>query len=414
MRIGVLTYHCPPNFGAQLQAISTIGYLKRLGHEAIMLHWYPRDLEEMYSHRIPQQQIDCHKKFTEENLPISHLCQEESKLIQEIDKLQLNAIIVGSDALFKYVPERKRRHFSKKRLKFIYHPGTLSCELLDNNPFFGAFLSQLKSKIPASVYAVSSQNCPYQLLTISETKKMALALSNYRYISVRDKWTQGMVQTVSKRFDVRVCPDPVFSFKQNNYLELPSKENLLQRFGISDKYILFSFRDKFCPAEYIQQLAQESISRGYQPVALPMPEHLFDAGIEKKINLPLSPIDWYSLIVHSAGYIGERMHPIVVCLHNSIPFFSFDEYGIKVKKNWWSRQLTYNPSSSKTYLIVSDAGLQNNIYSYQTNQAKPTPQVVLDRIEKFDIDHCTSFAQLKQEEYTRGMEEVINSLEGAR
>ena len=47
MRIGVLTYHCPPNFGAQLQAVSTVGYLRRVGHDVIVLNWYAKDLEEL-------------------------------------------------------------------------------------------------------------------------------------------------------------------------------------------------------------------------------------------------------------------------------------------------------------------------------------------------------------------------------
>lgn len=31
MKIGILTYHCVPNFGAQLQTISTVGYVKKNG-----------------------------------------------------------------------------------------------------------------------------------------------------------------------------------------------------------------------------------------------------------------------------------------------------------------------------------------------------------------------------------------------
>lgn len=48
MKIGILTYHCVPNFGAQLQALSTVCYLKRAGYEPILLNWYPKDLQVMY------------------------------------------------------------------------------------------------------------------------------------------------------------------------------------------------------------------------------------------------------------------------------------------------------------------------------------------------------------------------------
>ena len=63
MRIGVLTYHCPPNFGAQLQAVSTVGYLRRVGHDVIVLNWYAKDLEEMYtsSYRKGSGEYDHHR-----------------------------------------------------------------------------------------------------------------------------------------------------------------------------------------------------------------------------------------------------------------------------------------------------------------------------------------------------------------
>jgi len=131
MRIGILTYHCPPNFGAQLQAVSTVGFLKKTGHEVTILNWYAKDLEEMYSHRIPFQQVLCHNSFAQESLPLTDKCQKEEELIASIDGLKLDAIIAGSDALFKYIPLNKYRHFSKRKLRYIFNFSPLSCELLD-------------------------------------------------------------------------------------------------------------------------------------------------------------------------------------------------------------------------------------------------------------------------------------------
>lgn len=409
MKIGVLTYHCPPNFGAQLQAVSTVGYLRRLGHEVIVLHWYARDLEEMYSHRIPSIQVDCHNRFANEALPLSHLCQTEEELILEVEKQRLDAIVVGSDALFKYVPARNRRYFSKRKLAYVYHQGTLSCELLDGNPFFGAFLQKLKQNIPASTYAVSSQNCPYHRLTRQEKKRMASAMSSFRHISVRDAWTQEMARYITSRKDISIAPDPVLCFELNNYLTLPTKEEILQKYNLQPDYILFSFRNKFCPANYILQLAKETSKHNIQPVALPMPEHLFDAGISTTIHLPLSPIDWYALIKYSKGYVGERMHPIVVALHNNIPFFSFDEYGTKTRQHWYSQGLSYNPFSSKTYQIVSEAGFLSNLHSYLGAEPMPSPENVINKVLTFDTDKCRLFSLRKQQEYEMGMQKVLSS-----
>ena len=112
MKIGILTYHCVPNFGAQLQATSTVGYLKRMGHEAVVLNWYPQDHEDMYAQRVPREQIAAHNAHTDTYLPITQKCRNEKELINVIEQNNLDAIFVGSDALFKYVPESKRKIFS--------------------------------------------------------------------------------------------------------------------------------------------------------------------------------------------------------------------------------------------------------------------------------------------------------------
>ena len=410
MRIGILTYHCQPNFGAQLQAVSTVGFLRRAGHEVSVIDWYAKDLEEMYSRRIPSEQIICHNRFASESLPLSEKCQKEEYLIQVVNSLNLDAIIAGSDALFKYTPLQKYRHFSKRNLNYYFSFMPLSCERLEGNPFFGAFVSKLQKHIPASTYAISSQNCPYRMMTWCEKRNMKNALSNYRLISVRDNWTKQMVESVTRRHDICIYPDPVFSFNQNCYISIPNKEEIFQKYNLSDDFVLLSFSDWHTNREYIQSIAHEVVKTGIQPVALPMPEKLFAANIAKQIDLPLSPIDWYALIKHSKGFIGERMHPIVVCLHNAIPFFCFDEYGTKEERGFFKKKWVYNPSSSKTNLIVSEAGFQGNLYAYKGGLNLPEPQFVVSKLLSFDTKKCKAFALQKQQEYEKGMESVINSL----
>lgn len=410
MKIGILTYHCQPNFGAQLQAISTVGYLRRNGYEPIIINWYAADLEKMYALRIPTAQVLCHEQFTEAALPVSTKCQTIQDLIDVIRTERLEGVLVGSDALFKFQPAKCRRHFSFRKLKFVYNHKPLSCELLDDNPFFGAFVRQVGYDLPASVYAVSSQNTPYKQMTWRERQKMSKALSAYREISVRDGWTQQMVCHITSRSDIRIYPDPVFSFKQNCYLKISSSDVVRQKYGLESNYVLFSFRAKRYKPEYIKSIAKCCEQRGFQPVALPMPEELFSAGIEKTIPLPLSPIEWYALIIHSKGYIGERMHPIVVCLHNAVPFFSFDEYGLSETVSAHHGQSRYNPLSSKTYQIISEADLCDQIFSYRSGNPLPSPMSVVDRLLSFDQKKCQDFSIKMQQGYEAGMAHIVTSL----
>ena len=211
-----------------------------------------------------------------------------------------------------------------------------------------------------------------------------------------------MIEKIMRVKDIQVCPDPVFSFQQNCYLRIPTRQEIVDKYNLNERYILISFRSRRISQDYINSIALVAEKEGLQPVALPMPEELYAAGIEKKIELPLSPIDWYALIIHSHGYIGERMHPIVVCLHNSIPFYCFDEYGNTMNG-------IYNPSSSKTYLIVSEAGLLANLYSYQGLDPISTPSNVIGQLLSFDHATCSQFAKQKAAEYNEGMRLIIDS-----
>lgn len=406
MKIGILTYHCVPNFGAELQALSTVGFFRQLGYEPIVLHWYPRDLEEMYSKRIPQKQMEIHNQFALNHLPLSKRCYTEDDLVTEINRLTIDFIFVGSDALFKYKPEKNRRFFSKRKLKYIYTQ-SLSVEKLDGNPFFGGFISKLQKKVPACAFSVSSQNCPFQQMGFFEKRRMSKALSNFSSITVRDEWTKKMVEAITKQRNIKITPDPVFSFNENLNFNI-SKEDIIRKFHLKEKYILLSFSNWYIDQSYIQEIGKSIEENGYQPVILPMPERCNDFDIITKIDLPLDPLDWYYLIKYSSGYIGERMHPIVVSLHNAIPFFCFDEYGFSENV---AGELKYIKASSKTYLILKKAELTNWMCSYQDKTSTlPSASSIINKIKDFPIEKCKNFSLEYQNYYEKSMTETISVL----
>lgn len=407
MKIGILTYHCVPNFGAQLQAISTVGYLKRKGYEPIVLHWYPRDLEEMYRKRIPSEQVSMHDRFTKEILPLSQLCRNEDELISEIERLSLDAILVGSDALFKYIPESRRRVFQRSKLHFK-KVDVLSVEDIKENPFFCDFYDRLKKRIPVCAFSVSSQNCPYHSLNVKEKKTLGKALDNFKEITVRDEWTKGMVQFLTEKNNIKITPDPVFCFNYNVYSQVPSKYSILRKFHLPENYVLLSFSNKFISDEYFNELVQECKRNNIAPVSFPMPEGLRNNKDTININLPLSPLDWYALIMYSKGYIGERMHPIVASIHNSIPFYSFDEYG--TNKKLLGGLIRYNlKESSKTYNILDRANFLDHYYSYRNKLEKPSPADVIKKILLFDKNKCEAFSIRYAKYYEESMDIIMKN-----
>ena len=62
MRIGILTYYRVPNFGANLQAISTYYCLKKLGHEIVFLN-YASPRTRFIQRRVSGNRFLSRRKF---------------------------------------------------------------------------------------------------------------------------------------------------------------------------------------------------------------------------------------------------------------------------------------------------------------------------------------------------------------
>lgn len=412
MKIGILTYHNVPNFGAQLQAISMAGGLEKMGHEAIVLNYCPEDLEMMYSQRVRPAQMAVHNQVASRMMSLSKLCRTEEELVEEVKRLSLGGIIVGSDAVWKYIPKGKRFNMSVRRSASIigdrqravilglkhFQKQVLSVEELEANPFWGAFAQ--KCGIPAVALSVSCQSTPFKAMGWSERKRMRALLKGFRSITVRDSWTAEMVQKVGKFKEVGITPDPVFSFNDFCPLPLPERNALLKKYGLPDDYVLLSFRTSKLKDSYVKQLAQKLSEMGHAPVALAMPEGLRSYRLKHIIDLPLDPLEWYALIRYSAGYIGERMHPTVVCIHNGVPFYSFDEYGGK--------------QMSKTSDLVNRCGLGGYIYSYKSKEKLPTPETVAQALAEFDFRSCSEASRKLQAEFVGALSAAVSRLSARR
>ena len=114
-------------------------------------------------------------------------------------------------------------------------------------------------------------------------------------------------------------------------------------------------------------------------------------------------MDWYALIKYSDGYIGERMHPVVVALHNAVPFFSFDEYGMDENQRFCA-------DSSKTYHIVKEAGFEECYFAYHSGEARPSAKMVAQCIIGFDREKCMTFAKNMQNCYEEGMGNLLSRM----
>lgn len=402
MRIGILTYHAVCNFGANLQTLSTVEILKKKGYEPIVINWIPFDLEESYKKNTPASQFQIHQEFVQKYLPISDLCRTDDDIVDLIERYNLEGVIIGSDAVVKIVPFWARVHFPTRRLITVSKStstGTFP------NPFWGSFLSKFNRDIPAIMMSVSSQNAEYRKIFANERKNISKSLIRFNYISVRDLWTQRMIKYLTyDRLLPKITPDPVFAFNQNAGELLCSRDEILKKYKLPEKYILMSFKTyPEMKSEWVKKFKELVNQKGFRLVGLPMPQGFNDLGYDLNIQLPLSPLDWYSVIKYSSGYVGHNMHPIIVSIHNAVPFFSFDYYGIL------NYHLFLNIKSSKIFDLLSRIGLAENMHNVIGAYKKHiSPEYVFGKIFNFNFSRCKELSASKYLEYQEMMMDIDN------
>ena len=403
MKIGILTYHAACNFGANLQALSTFNYLQNLGHTPVFIDWMPKELSTHYLRSTPQAQYLAHKQFRDEKLILTKPCISDIDIIKIIEEEKIEAIIVGSDAVMQHHPLISRIIFPSRRFITISKMGE---DRMCPNPFWGSFMPLLPSKIPIAYMSASSQNSAFRSMTPNERRTAAKLLTQYNYISTRDDWTSTMVNWITKgKIIPEVTPDPVFAFN-NNVRNQFTEVEIRRKFGIDGKYYLLSFHNSSTVSRaWLESFKNKAEAQGIKCIAMAFPNGInFEHPFTKIIDVPISPLEWYGLIKYSNGYIGHNMHPIVVSLHNSVPCFSFDNYGVERFK------LLVNDESSKIFHIMKKFGVLENRISCKGKFYKaPSPDYVIDKLNSFNKERVSEIANQYLSLYKKMMNDILNS-----
>ena len=410
MKIGLLAYHSACNFGATLQLLSTFMFLKNHGQEPVVINWVAKDLEDFYARNTPSFQYANYLKLRLMLWKETALCRTIKDVASVISSEQIEAVIIGSDAVAQHHPLFERIVFPCRKIVGI---NPVTSDRGFPNPFWGVWSDYLDRPVPVALMSAASQDSQYKFIPKHIRKQMKERILAYKYASVRDVDTQKMFSYITEgECCPPVTPDPVFAFNQNAASLLPSKEELVKRYNLADKYLLVSFknekRSKVSQA-WLSELQSIAKQYGIQCVSLPFSTSRSSGELDKEIELPLNPVDWYALLKHSCGYIGNNMHPIVVCLHNAVPFFSFDNYGTK-----HTNGLFCDSSTSKIRHILKVAGfLDCRVSSNSLFRRTPTPDYVFEKLQTFDRVKCATFAQGYLDKYNEMMTMILERIVGS-
>lgn len=403
MKIGILAYQSAINFGANLQIASTFGYLTNNGFNPVVIDYIPEDLRQFYS-TSSSTQARVHSDFMREYCVLTKECHNSEELANVIKQANIDAVIIGSDAVAQHHPLIERIEFPTRR---FFNVRKLTSDRMFPNPFWGTFADYLPLDYPMAILSASSQDSSYRWMGCRIRKEMRNRLNKMRFISARDTWTQSMYEYIyhGKR-KVPVTPDPVFAFNQN-VKNQPSEKEIREKFDLEKPYVLLSFLNSHTVSEsWLHDFEILVEEKGIDCVALPFPSGIrFKHSLKKEISLPLSPIEWYCLIKYSAGYVGHNMHPIVVSLHNATPFFSFDNYGRRVNR------YIVDESTSKIKHILTQADTINaRISCCNSKFQSPAPGLVLERLCNFDFDKVKLFSNKQTDSYNDTMSQLLCSL----
>lgn len=403
MKIGLLAYHSACNFGATLQLLSTYKYLEKAGHEPVVINWIPSDLEAFYQRTTPPEQYANQLQVRRLLWRETERCYDSADVARVIEDEGIQAVIVGSDAVAQHHPWQERLVFPTRKLFTIVR---YTSDRMFPNPYWGDFNKIMQHSVPVAVISASCQDSAFHFIRNKEKKRMAESVGRYAFLSVRDSWTSDMMNFLSDGVvNPEVTPDPVFAFNQNAGDLVPPRDKILSQFHLPDRYILLSlFAGCHVGQAWITELEALAQKKGYALVVLPFSQRPSMGKAECVVDLPLSPLDWYALIRYSGGYVGNNMHPIVVSLHNGVPFFSFDNYGRR--SAWYSR--AKSDVSSKIRHILDLADMQSQRLSCVVPRfVPPRPSWVLERLLSTDRAKENSFAEVCLERYNRMMENVL-------
>lgn len=317
MKVGILTHHWVPNFGANLQALATVSLLKKLGCEPMVIDYRPSELELKYADSISKEQLAMHARFVDEYLPLTGLCRDITDVEKINDRHSFDLLVSGSDAVLRL------------------NPGSARQDIVFPNPFWLTFAKSWQKKI---FLAASSMGTNFRSLDRESKNGVRDIVNSSDAVMVRDLWTKkGLLSLGCSPNLVSILVDPVFCL--NSVFEIPEKYKFIHDSG--RPYFLVSLYKKLVGDDWLSRFELEANNRGYDVLSIDTPEQN-TRTLNNQISFPLHPLTWYDCIRKSSGFVGVRFHPVVVSIANGVPFVSYDTY----------QSSKLFRSSSKTYDVV--------------------------------------------------------------
>ena len=309
MKIGILTFHKPINYGAFLQSFSLCSKLNELGFDAEIIDYIaPKEKSKVYinilwtlkhyglnemkreilkvrSFRHSLRYLKTsHRKFCTNNL---------EKLYTWIDN-NYDILVIGSDAVFNW----------------------------HQNGFPSAFIPDHTFKrCRVMTYAASVHGMRYLEEPQAYLEQCRKSFNNTEFIGVRDLTTENFVKACSSDSNPIHCCDPTLFINTeliHNYAS-NYRERIIKKYRVdlSKKYIVVMLPD----SELIQEIVN-TYGEKYQLITLFKPSRYIPSFL-----YDLNPFEWASVIKDAELVITSYFHGTLLSLVQNTPAVVIDYSG---------------------------------------------------------------------------------------
>jgi hypothetical protein len=296
MKVGILTFHNAPNYGAAYQALGLQQALIELGHEPVFLNYTPEymrgrvslsrgwgfksgkiDLPHILNKFKSEIRRQKFKIFKNSHLRVSRHLETKNELNDYAKGL--DAIIVGSDQVW-----------------------NLNWQQTFDDTYFLGWLSNENKHIKKIAYGACF-GCTSQ--PDHHLKRAAELLLGFDVIGLRNDINREIVSEKAKK--IATIVDPGFFVKN----ERTSEENVFMYFVKAE--LASSCLEA---SRQIQKIVGGDIVHAHSEskVSLSAPDVLSYSC--------MNPIEWFKQLTNSKFVVSESFHGVVFSIANNIPFLS--------------------------------------------------------------------------------------------
>jgi hypothetical protein len=391
MKVAILTFHAVPNFGANLQALSTVSALRAMGHEPLILNWRPPRLARMYEKDIPAAQRAAHEEFCREYLPQSAAVPDGEGLAALCADWRPDRIVLGSDAVFRLAMGGKDRDSTE----VAAYP----------NPFWMQWSQQLPSPPPFTALSASAGGTAIHRIRGARRRALRADLHRFRTVTVRDWWTRLMVAWITGRL-VPITPDPTAVLRR--YVPTPVRFAFPPALQ-ARPYLAVSLGGKVGgEAAWLARFKTLANHAGFLVCNLANPEGAQPFAADVTLDVPLHPLLWLEVLRNASGYMGERFHPVVISLFHGKPVLAVDSYSNGYAKLRWTGFRHF----SKTYDACCRAGMASACMPSATFWKRMTPEAALDRLCRPLPSRARAFADTSEKAFLTALAAAIEPAGG--